>query len=140
MSGDPDPGHAMPPVPKGWQMHSRDGHGIVLPYFTRKADGVAVKFASELQSWAAYLRTGERRPEFGTSHTPGGMMAHLDSLAPVATAAPVDGPEFDALFRDMLSRKLFTICWRDGSMVPELTEKGLAALAILECVKGGSAA
>jgi hypothetical protein len=139
MSGDPDPGHAMLPVPKGWRIHSRDGAGIALPYFTR-VDGVSVKFATELQAWAAYTVTGARREEFGASHTPGGMMAHVDEREPAKAESPADGPEFDALFRGMLAQKLFTVGFRHGVMVTELTEKGLAALAILECVKAGTAA
>lgn len=136
---DFDPGRLPPPVPKGWQMHSRDGAGIVLPYFTRK-DGMAVKFATALGCWAAFLPTGERRPELGTSHTPGGMMAHVDEVSPIFASMPggvgsSDGAEFDALFRGMLSQRLFTVGFRDGQMVTELTPKGIAALAILECVK-----
>lgn len=135
MSGDPDPGHAFPPVPKGWTMTRRDDFaGIVLPYFTRK-DGIAVKFSTPIAAWAAFSTTGERRVEFGAAHTPGGMMQRVDDLAPLITTLPADAADFDALFRGMLSQKLFTVGFRDGQMVTELTPKGIAALAILECVK-----
>lgn len=134
---DLDPGHAMPPVPKGWQMHSRDGYGIVLPFFTRK-DGVAVKFSTSLAAWAVFSGTGEQLKEFGSSHTPGGMMAHVDSLEPLSVRPPVDGEEFDALFRGMLTQKLVVVRFRDGQMALELTPKGLAAWSILECVKAGA--
>lgn len=132
---DFDPGRLPPPVPKGWNMISRDGAGIVLPYFTRKLDGLAVKFSTELAAWAAFSRTGEQLKELGTSHTPGGMMAHVDASMP-ASVGSSDGPEFNALFRSLLMQGLFTVKFLDGAGVSmEITEKGLAALAILECVK-----
>jgi hypothetical protein len=144
MSGDPDPGHQMPPLPPGWDMTRRPSAGITLPVFHRR-DSLSVKFSTERQAWACFLPTGERRAELGWSHTPGAMMELVDRVTPLTavdiargTPANAEAAEFDALFRDMLARKLFTIAWRDGAMALEITPKGIAALTILECVKAGS--